>query len=446
MAIQTGGNISKNGLVFHYDMNNRTSWRGKPTTNLCYQQTSIKGKRSDFNFHQYTTDATFNANHPGRIYAINPNGSNLGTMVNTGVNSGNWQVTHHGYWIYDDEMGKPVVVMNDNDGQWKAHSFGTGYSLNSLGWTQGTTTYSISWDGWTSRIDKQANCGIYYRLSDMTSRGFYAGQANSQSTAKNTEPYKWERLYATFTVPTGLDSTYGLGMYNYGHYTGRGTIRMTNLQWEVGTPSHFVVGNDGNPTQTRSNTEALIDIAGGHTVTVTSLTYNNDQTFEYTAGSDDKVTVTHSNDLHPTSAFTSEAWIWADSSQDNPYPRIFDKASMLVHIGQSFPSSIAQNASTSAGLRQVTAGGLQHSTWTHIATSYDGRYGKIYINGELASTNDFGSVLNINSGTGNMTIGDSGDGSRNFNGKISMFKLYNSALSDTEIKKNFNATRGRYGV
>lgn len=33
-----------------------------------------------------------------------------------------------------------------------------------------------------------------------------------------------------------------------------------------------------------------------------------------------------------------------------------------------------------------------------------------------------------------------------FNGRIYSFKLYNRVLSDAEIRQNFNATRGRYGI
>lgn len=32
------------------------------------------------------------------------------------------------------------------------------------------------------------------------------------------------------------------------------------------------------------------------------------------------------------------------------------------------------------------------------------------------------------------------------NGKLSVFSIYNRGLSDTEIKQNFNAIRGRYGI
>jgi len=280
MSTSTGGKIIKDGLVFQYDMNDRNSWKGKPTTNLCYQRNPIgRGDRKDYLKSTNTSDATFNSNHPGRIKFTTANNGEIGDMINFGVNGGNWQVTHHAHWQYDEELRKPVCVMNDVDGQWKAHSFNTGYTLNSLGWSEGQQ-YTISWLGWTTRIDKAPNAGIYYRRTSDNNRGFYAGLSNSQSTAFNTEPYKWQRLYATFTVPAGMDETYVLGMYCYGQYTGRGTVKMVDLQWEEGPPSHFVE-NNGRPYQTRSNTDALIDLVGRNTITTNSLTYNSDGTFSF---------------------------------------------------------------------------------------------------------------------------------------------------------------------
>jgi hypothetical protein len=32
------------------------------------------------------------------------------------------------------------------------------------------------------------------------------------------------------------------------------------------------------------------------------------------------------------------------------------------------------------------------------------------------------------------------------NGKISLFQIYNKALTPEEVKQNFDATRGRYGL
>jgi hypothetical protein len=85
----------------------------------------------------------------------------------------------------------------------------------------------------------------------------------------------------------------------------------------------------------------------------------------------------------------------ASSSQNNLYPRLIDKSSWLVHILQTPPFGIYQNVNTSAGLRQTgtTSNIIQADTWTHVISNYDGQIGKIYINGNLVRTQDFGSEL-----------------------------------------------------
>lgn len=45
----------------------------------------------------------------------------------------------------------------------------------------------------------------------------------------------------------------------------------------------------------------------------------------------------------------------------------------------------------------------------------------------------------------NITIGQEGAG-RQFAGGMALMRVYNRALSDTEVAQNFNALRGRYGV
>lgn len=444
MAIQTGSNISKNGLIFHYDMHNRTSWKGKPTTNLCYHRNSIKGSRSDFAYNEHSTDATFNKNHPGRVSCLTPTGGAITTMVNSGVNSGNWQVTHHGYWMYDEELQRAVCVMNDIDGQWKAHSFGTGYSLNSLGWTGGET-YSISWDGWTSRIDKTAACGIYYRRASDNVRNFYAGNAYSSPNGKNTETHKWQRLWATFTVPAGMDLTYGLGMYCYGHHTGRGTIKMANLQWEEGTPSHFVTDANGNPAETRSNTEALIDIAGGNTITPNNLTYNADQTFSFNGSSSD-LSVPDAPSLNPEYV-TVECWVKFNNTS---HARALVAKRTATNAGSYWLYISATNSllwdtyQGSVQNRQTVNYPFAADQWYHITTTYGATYKKVYVNGVEVGSTSGGAATTSNSSV--LMIGDCPISEYRLNGDQPMTKIYNRYLEPEEVKQNFNATRGRYGV
>ncbi len=68
---------------------------------------------------------------------------------------------------------------------------------------------------------------------------------------------------------------------------------------------------------------------------------------------------------------------------------------------------------------------------------------RVYLNNILkktgSSTSTIGSVSNFKIGT-STSVGEP------YNGNISQISVYNRALTPQEIKQNFNATRGRFGI
>ena len=67
----------------------------------------------------------------------------------------------------------------------------------------------------------------------------------------------------------------------------------------------------------------------------------------------------------------------------------------------------------------------------------------VFINGQLENTI---STNPIASATGNSFIGSTGGTGSFFSSNVYSSKIYNKALSLSEIQQNFNATRGRYGI
>jgi hypothetical protein len=69
---------------------------------------------------------------------------------------------------------------------------------------------------------------------------------------------------------------------------------------------------------------------------------------------------------------------------------------------------------------------------------------KLYINGELNHSNLISARSNPR---GNLMIGRFGTGSSfYFPADIAFVKIYNIELSENQVKQNFEATRGRYGI
>lgn len=78
----------------------------------------------------------------------------------------------------------------------------------------------------------------------------------------------------------------------------------------------------------------------------------------------------------------------------------------------------------------------------HLSITKDGSSLKYFINGVEISSSSVSSTITA-SGK-NSRIGDFVGGGRNFNGSISSFKLYNRALTATEVKKNYLAQKTRW--
>jgi len=461
MTVKSGSSTINKGLVFYYDMDDKRSWKGKPTKNLFWYKNAARGNRKDYakSVESETLSGNFDANHPGRIGVTLADGNTENSMINTGVTD--WANTHHAHWQYDSELRKPVCVQNDVDGNWKSlggtkylwnfSSNTVGISLNDLGWSAGQQ-FSISWLNWTNNTSKTTDFGLYLRDDDGVTLSFYAGLAKDQATAFNTQPHTWQRVYATFTLPSGLDLTYWPRLYGYGHNSGgRGITKCADVQIEEGVPSLFVESN-GVPVGERTSTESLFDIVGGNTITINSLTYSSNGAFSFNGTTNDLSVNPAAMPFN--SSFTFECWVNVDTVQGSSVVEAENSVggrTLNVHLPWS-----DNNIYFDAGAESA------NTTYDRItyATSVDERTGwhqwvfikdignsamKIYRDGTLVS-NQTG-YTKVPTQTTAMNIGSFvGGTSGHFSGQIPIFKLYDRALLDDEIKQNFNANRTRFGI
>ncbi|OGF27175.1 hypothetical protein A2303_06340 [Candidatus Falkowbacteria bacterium RIFOXYB2_FULL_47_14] len=87
-------------------------------------------------------------------------------------------------------------------------------------------------------------------------------------------------------------------------------------------------------------------------------------------------------------------------------------------------------------------------SWCHLLGTYDDNNSdklKFYMNGELVAeaTGDSGGIYD---GTANFAIGDTGDGGGDeFDGQIDEVKIWNYALTDEQIKQEYNGGAVRFG-
>lgn len=209
-------------------------------------------------------------------------------------------------------------------------------------------------------------------------------------------------------------------------------------QIELGTfPTPFVAG-------TRSTTQAILDLTNNNTLTATSLTYSSDGTFSFN-GSSDVITIPGSGVLNISSAITASAWVYYVSGNGRflqkdgpPYTRCWE---MGGYAG-TFRTELWHSDGTTLGA--PTGNALAVNGWTHCVMTFDGINQVMYQNGVAITTTSFPGNIRTDVNTP-VFIGGYWGGEY-FNGKVGNVQIYNRALSANEIKQNFNALRGRYGL
>jgi len=176
-------------------------------------------------------------------------------------------------------------------------------------------------------------------------------------------------------------------------------------------------------------------------------------------GSNSQVTITDNSLLEPGSSnWTMEAWFKTNITSGSQvvlgkfsggggnevsYSIRIDGSNLFCQIGNGLGSTLNTHYSNSTNYT-ITAG-----TWYQVVYVYSnsGNTLKTYINGSLISSvaSTIGNLLN---NSANLYLGsfNGGQFSQWFNGQMGIVRIYNSALSDSDVSKNFEANRDIYGI
>lgn len=146
---------------------------------------------------------------------------------------------------------------------------------------------------------------------------------------------------------------------------------------------------------------------------------------------------------------TIATWFKANGVGENNYGRILEKA---TGTGASNGWSLTlMNGPRVRFWREFSGGdgqwgniGITYGKWHHIAVAYDDSDPNndpiIYLDGSIIATSDSNSTgTAVDDSAANFTIGNSNAGDRTFDGAIDDTRLYNRALSASEISELYNA-------
>ena len=405
MALAHSPKIVTDGLVFAYDMaNSKKSWKGRPVTN---QFTLPTSDTNGFGVQSSTFTRVRTGNYGG--YEIQP--TDYVWRYNI---SGN-DCPYHG-WDIPTNAGAVVTFSFD-------------YYVDAT-----TTNYPI-----TNQLANMENTGS----------GVGGGYSDPTPSIKGV----WKKGYFSSTATATGNSRCLLYPGSCGsRLADSGFILYKNPQVEFdapgSVPTPFVAG-------TRSNTQALLDLTGNNTITANSLTYNSNGSFSFN-GSTNYLQVPYSSLLSPTSAITLSVWAttdwqttnnvrllsktesggWQLSINDDPAG---NRVGMTIHVGGTYRYCTVLKTSIVSG-------------YHNLVGTCDGRYLYLYIDGIQVSSLDLGSTMALTYSNNNDLIigaeaGASGPAGSNYiTASINDVKIYNRALSAAEVKQNFNALRGRYGI
>lgn len=238
------------------------------------------------------------------------------------------------------------------------------------------------------------------------------------------------------------------GVYNFGRGSQTTPITTNLVLWyDPSSPSSYpgtgTTINDLSPNPVNGTLSNV-------TFTNPYLNYN---------GSNSQVSVPDTAKLEPGSGdWTMEAWF---------YTTAFKTGSAGVILGRFDPGGLSQDVSYS--IRTNSTGGLfaqmgdglgnfvnstlyqtSLSTWVQVVYVWKNvavNTLETYINGaSIGSVNhSLASLLNT---TTNLYLGsyNGGEFAQWFNGRIGVVRLYNTALSTSQVQQNFNADRSKYGL
>ena len=146
-------------------------------------------------------------------------------------------------------------------------------------------------------------------------------------------------------------------------------------------------------------------------------------------------------------SFTLDVWFYAAAGASG---------SVIGELGQPSLSPwsltlISINSNTisvgfySGAQYQLSVGSYSANTWTHVSYTYNDTTKVIigYVNGVYVTS---ATVTKLWPTTVYLTAGGAAVPDTTFTGRIGAFKVYNSILTADQIKQNYNALAGRYGL
>ena len=408
MAVAQGyGKTSSSGLVFAYDAADMVnSFKGKPGTNILV---GVLRNYDGYSINNYSNGKLFETNGYTEVV-------NIPTLGTTTVESIEIYNVYSGYG--DDGNYNCCPSLFRYSTSWRSTIL------------QGNTNYTYEI---VYKCDSGYTHPNYMYHYEYRADGTYNTEFGVHDNSRRTELGDgWYHAWGSFTTQaTTADGYFGCWYYNY-NTKDKLSIAKISLQegLSVLPPKQLIT-----PNTSRSVTQSLYDLTENYTIDLSNISFDSignmvfDGTNDFIDTNFPPMTINNP---------TIEAVVYRDTNTGRHESIIQINAAsddaLYVHPGGYLGFWPCATSSLTVPVGQ----------WNYVAVSYDGSNLTYCVNGTIqvvaSSCADITDWDFLRMGA----IG-AGDGER-WIGKIAVVKIYNRALSSTEILKNYNHYKTRYNL
>lgn len=347
------------------------------------------------------------------------------------------------YYTRGGSQGVHLIVTGNGGVQWHGSD-----QINSVSAsTQYTISATIKWTG----VTPHTNLFYIRQYNSSSSQVSESGQFSTSYMIDLGDG--WYRAYRTFTTTSTTDYVRIQGY----QYDANANIYYQDEQFELGSLTPYA--GDG---AARSNTASLIDLKRTVNVDLSNVSFNamGQPTFD---GTDDRVDMgdTSLTDFG-TGNFTIEAVLYIPSditTNTGHYKGVVIKkgassanAGMGIYYNTGHEKFLWSTANGSSAVERFTNNtfGSLLGTYMHVVMVRDSsatNNGHFYINGVHEAISSGGSLMDVDNNY-NLLVGASSTLHSTYflEGSVPVAKIYNTALTATEIKSNFNAYKNRFNI
>lgn len=345
---------------------------------------------------------------------------------------------------YSDWTGAPApidVTNTSNQGPikgaktWQFTKNGSSNQWHGWEWTYGGIWTGNAGDIWTTSYwyKTTAPAGIssfgigYFYKPDWSAPFNTSILANVNSIIADGQ---WHYNYTTTQFNENYSNAIIVDGPSWGYSTNPGVLYINGLQWEKKNhPTQFAYG-------TRSVSGSLLPLLGNTSLNISTVSFDSNAQIVFD-GTDDYIplsTITLGN-----ASWTIECIVLANANSYNilsnssggPVTNAFGFYGNKIYY-QNYDGSWQ----THYGNTTLSFGTYYHFTWVNINNTM-----QMYVNGQTDS-----SIFNSYTTNGGPVDAIGRNWFSSFNGKLPIFKYYNTALSADQVKQNYQQYKSRFNL